>query len=317
MLNAAILWIMNGGIKLGAVVLCIMCFRVILQRKHIPRIFSYAFWGVLPLMVSYSLAVQIWPGLAVQRPVRMEFVTPLELEGDGFLLFKTIWIIGAIIVAAGICLVYFLFRRYLIGSIRLKGNIYLASRIKTPFTMGLFNPIIYIPTSLEEKYHEAVILHEQVHIRRKDIWIKCFSFLFLVLFWFQPLIWIAYRLFINDMEQSCDEAVLKEKEEKYPCEYARTVVEVSYHTDKTQGTTVGYGSGDIKKRVNNILRFKRAGFFVLTVAFFFVTMFTILTISLFWNVPQMVRREFSSEKKTIVAVEESVTEINIGIEVDE
>ena len=61
---------------------------------------------------------------------------------------------------------------------------------------------------------EVKVLHEQVHIRRKDIWMKNFALLFLALFWFQPLLWLAYRLFVNDMEEACDEAVLKEKGEE-------------------------------------------------------------------------------------------------------
>jgi len=53
-----------------------------------------------------------------------------------------------------------------------------------------------------KEYYEYVILHEKVHISRKDVWMKYLAVGFLGLFWFQPLLWLACRLFLDDMEEA-------------------------------------------------------------------------------------------------------------------
>jgi len=70
------------------------------------------------------------------------------------------------------------------------------------FTAGL--------DATERRY---ILLHEQIHIRRKDYIIKILAFLILSIHWFNPLVWIAFRLMSKDMELSCDERVLKEMDE--------------------------------------------------------------------------------------------------------
>lgn len=316
MSNAAFLWMVNQGIELGLVTLCLILLRVILRRTA-PRVFSYLLWCTLPVTVLCDLLLLMKPELSVQRPVQMYFTSPLEMKESYFLFLKPIWMAGSVIVLAVLFLSYLQFRRCLIGSIRLRNNIYLSSRITTPFTLGLFLPKIYLPTSIKQEYHEAVILHEQIHIRRKDIWMNNFALLFLALFWFQPLLWLAYRLFVNDMEEACDEAVLKEKGLAYSAEYARALVEVSYQAGRFQGVAVGYGSGEVKNRVQNILRYKRAEFGVCVATFLCLVLFVVLMLPLSWSIPQVVRKEFSAAGSSPVIVEQSEIKIKIGTEVEE
>lgn len=313
MSNAAFLWMVNQGIELGLVTLCLILLRVILRRTA-PGIFSYLLWSILPVTALCSLVLQLKPELSVQRSVQIYFTSQLEMKESYFSILKPIWMAGSMVVLVVLFLSYFQFRRCLIGSIRLRKNIYLASRITTPFTLGLFQPKIYLPTSIEREYHEAVILHEQVHIRRKDIWMKNFALLFSALFWFQPLLWLAYRLFVNDMEEACDEAVLKEKGEEYSSEYAKALVEVSYQAGKLKGVAVGYGGGEVKNRVKNVLRYKRTRFGVYVATFLCFVLFVVLLIPLSWSIPQVVKREFSLEGRPRMTVEPSGVETESGTE---
>lgn len=111
------------------------------------------------------------------------------------------------IVYAGVSLV--LLSRRLKGSVRLRENIYLSDYVPTPFVIGVVRPRIYLPSSLQEKEMDYIILHERTHIRRGDHIIRMISFFALAVYWFHPLIWAAYYLSGKDMEMSCDEAVLR------------------------------------------------------------------------------------------------------------
>ena len=54
-----------------------------------------------------------------------------------------------------------------------------------------------------------MIAHEQAHIRRQDHRVKPLSFLVLALHWFNPLVWLSYKLMTRDMERACDDRVVR------------------------------------------------------------------------------------------------------------
>ena len=66
--------------------------------------------------------------------------------------------------------------------------------------LGIINPRIYLPFSMNEQDLEHVVAHEQAHIRRKDHWWKPLGFLLLTIYWFNPLMWLAYVLLCRDIE---------------------------------------------------------------------------------------------------------------------
>ena len=58
-----------------------------------------------------------------------------------------------------------------------------------------------------------------MHIKRKDNIFKILAFVLLSVYWFNPLMYIAYRFFSKDLEMACDEMVIKgmtaDEKEKY------------------------------------------------------------------------------------------------------
>lgn len=142
-------------------------------------------------------------------------------------------------------------------SICLRENIYLADEIDTPFVIGLIKPRIYLPSDLEEKELEYVILHEQTHIRRHDAVIKAAAFLITLVHWFNPLSWAAFLCMGNDMEMSCDEAVMRALGQEKGAEYARTLLRLSVGRHRLQGIALAFGEGNTKGRVKNIMKYKK------------------------------------------------------------
>ncbi len=225
---------------------------------------------------------------------------------------KCTYLCGFVLVFIGMVCSYIRLQRCLVGSICLWENIYVTDRIKAPFSMGLLSPKIYLPYSLSEEYYVPVILHEKVHIARKDIWIKHFAVIILAVFWFQPVLWFAYYLFINDMETACDETVLHKNETTFREVYATALVEISYQAGKVQGAAIGYGNGEIADRIKNIMRYKKVGNFAKWCSAIVCIGYMLIAIMISWSVPRMIQlEEDDSVSKMSLSITESCLEDEI------
>lgn len=123
--------------------------------------------------------------------------------------------------------------------------------------MGIFRPKIYLPQGLSEQEQEYIILHEKCHIRRCDHIVKFAAFIAWSIHWFNPLVWVAFRLFCKDMEMSCDEAVIKKMGEKIKIDYCVSLMNLSTHHRNTYWLPVDFGENDIKGRIKNIASLRK------------------------------------------------------------
>lgn len=157
-------------------------------------------------------------------------------------------------------------RRRLVGSVRFRDNLYLADHIPTPFVLGVIHPRIYLPSSLSEQEQSYIILHEQAHIRRGDHIVKVVGFFALSLHWFNPLVWLAFRLAVNDMELSCDEAVLQQMDPSLRADYSASLLSLATGRRIFPNTPLAFGEGNIKERIRNVMHYKKPTVAVLSVA---------------------------------------------------
>lgn len=286
MSNVTFLWIFSRGIELGVIILCLLPLRALFRRK-VPRLFSYILWIALPVDVVLKMALKNYR-------VEADFVhrEPKVFVDENIVrIVKWCWIGGTIVVILWLVISYVGFLKRLVGSIRLQKGVYLADRICAPFTLGLLCPKIYLPISLKEEYYPYVILHERVHISRKDVWMKYLAVVFLGLFWFQPLLWFACRLFINDMEEACDETVIRRESLEFRKEYAKALMEVSFQAGKVRGAAIGYGSGVIKSRIRNIMNYRNVKMCGHLMAIVVCALFVIVSTLISWQVPRLAQRK--------------------------
>lgn len=294
MSNVTFLWIFSRGIELGVIIVCILPLRALFRRK-IPRLFSYFLWAALPADIVMKIILKTFCNVSdyIHR------MPKLAIDEQIVSVMKHCWICGTIIVVSWLTFSYIIFLRRLVGSVQLQKGVYLTDRIRAPFTLGLFCPRIYLPVSLKEEYYEYVILHEKVHISRKDVWMKYLAVGFLGLFWFQPLLWFACRLFMNDMEEACDETVIQKENAEFREEYARVLVEVSFQAGNVCGAAIGYGNGAIKSRIINIMDYKRLKLRGYLMAVMMCVLFAFCSVLISWQVPRMVQRTNSVERDNI------------------
>lgn len=288
MSNVAFLWIFSRGMELGVIVLCLLPLRVLL-RKKVPRLFSYLLWGALPVNIVYNLVLRIM-ALINHRVIDHVYKNPkIVVDEKTVQCMKWCWVCGTVVVISVMVYSYVYLLRILVGSIRMQKGVYITDRIVSPFTLGLLHPKIYLPLSLKRECYESVILHERVHITRRDVWAKYLAVVVLGLFWFQPILWFAYRLFVNDMEEACDETVIRKKGAEFREEYARSLLEVSFQAGKIGGAALGYRGGEIKARIVNVMNYKKAGKKTRIIALILCCTFMIIAIPLSWQVPRMVK----------------------------
>lgn len=137
-------------------------------------------------------------------------------------------------------------------------NVYVSREITTPFTLGLMHPRIYIPAGLGENEREYILCHERIHIRRKDYMIKNIAFLLTALYWFNPMVWVAFFMMERDMEMSCDEAVVKKMGEGIKKQYSQSLLDFAAGKKNPAVAGITFAENSVKQRVKNILTYRNA-----------------------------------------------------------
>jgi len=88
----------------------------------------------------------------------------------------------------------------------------ITSALDGPATVGLIRPWILLPPEAEEWTRDrlhAVFLHEQAHVRQRDVLLQFMAGVACALYWFHPLVWVVRRNLRRDSERACDDAVLQ------------------------------------------------------------------------------------------------------------
>src|SRR5260221_4978526 len=80
-----------------------------------------------------------------------------------------------------------------------------------PMTFGIVRPAVFMPSDASdwsEERRRMVLLHELAHVRRGDAATQWLARLALILNWWNPLAWTAWREFVKERERATDDMVL-------------------------------------------------------------------------------------------------------------
>ena len=140
-----------------------------------------------------------------------------------------------------------------------------------PLTFGAISPAILLPADAETWAEEDVrraVIHELEHVRRGDWITQCLARVVCALYWFHPLVWIAWRRFALEAERACDDAVLGRSE---ATAYANQLVGLARRlsTGQRQPLLAMANRADLSTRVTAVLDIRqqrgRAGTRVVTI----------------------------------------------------
>lgn len=177
-----------------------------------------------------------------------------------------IWAAGCGACLLWAALSYWRLRRQVAEAVRVEPGVYETDQIPSPFVCGFFRPRIYLPAGLDVADRTYVLLHEKAHLRRWDHRTKVLAWLALSVHWFNPVLWVAYRLFCRDVEAACDQAVIRTFGREDTARYAETLLHLGRRTPLPAVLPLAFGEEDAKHRIRGVLTYKKPAFWLVLAA---------------------------------------------------
>lgn len=185
-----------------------------------------------------------------------------------FSISSIIWITVFIAIVLILAIIYFSTLHEMKDSVHMRDNIYFSTKITSPAVYEIIRPKIILPESYSDKDIELILLHERTHIKRRDNLWRVIAVLITAVHWFNPFAWIFLKMFLNDLELSCDECVIAKSGDDRIKEYAYQLVE---NKRSSNIFASAFSGGRTRKRIENILSFKKMTYFSATVFVLFIT----------------------------------------------
>ncbi len=174
-----------------------------------------------------------------------------------------IWCLGII----GICIFniykYIRFKRLLSTSIpeniNIQGKVVKVYRndfIDTALVNGIVKPKIYISVRVDNQELEYVYEHEAMHITKHHNIIKALTGILTIVYWFNPIIWIFYKVFLDYIEMMCDYECCKkyDKRENWRNNYAKAILKLAVSNKHINMRVLGFNNLSIERRVKVIMK---------------------------------------------------------------
>lgn len=313
MINQLFIKVLNMSLTASIIIIAVLVARVLLRK--VPKVFSYCLWGVVlfrllcpisftapfsllgtwnnpPIIegrmeyIPENIAYLEKPSVNLPIPVVNHKINASLPQGQEALVADPLEIvvsIGTWIWTIGMCnMLIFSVISLLRLKYRLKSasherdNIYTTDHLSTPFVLGFVRPIIYLPSTLQKEEKECILLHEQIHIKRGDHIVKLISFIALCIHWFNPLVWLSFLLYGQDMEMSCDESVIRRMGSSVKKEYSSSLLSFASGKRIINCEPLAFGEGDTGKRIKNLLRYKKPSVLVFVVATLLCVLFVVI-----------------------------------------
>ena len=173
-----------------------------------------------------------------------------------------IWLAGIAAMLFYALISYLKLKKSVSVSVPIGDRIMACDEVKSPFILGVFTPLIFVPSSMSGQTLEHVIHHETAHIKRHDHWWKPLGFLLLSIYWFNPLCWVAYVLLCRDIEMACDERVIRDMSRESVAAYSQALLDCSLSRRRITACPLAFGEIGVKTRIKAVLNYKKPVFWV-------------------------------------------------------
>jgi beta-lactamase regulating signal transducer with metallopeptidase domain len=189
-------------------------------RQWFGAAIAYQLWGLVPVIVIASalpnLPEKAQIAVATQMMTSWASTTSFYVPADSVFtaqLWIFLWATGATFLA-----IYFLLqhRHYLKKLGKLTKNhslFYTTTTGGSPALLGIWRTKIIVPMDFSQRYsaneQELIIAHEQCHAKNRDPLFNLLCTALQIIFWFNPLIYLAAKYFRIDQELACDTKVIK------------------------------------------------------------------------------------------------------------
>ena len=295
-MSEVFLKVVNMGISAGWLVLAVLALRFLLKKA--PKWVNVLLWGIVALRLicpfSIESTLSLIPSKETISPEIMMDWTPEISTGMESLdqvvnpvistsfapepyasanplqilipVAANFWLLGVLVMLIYTALSYFALRRKLRTAVLLQKNIFQCESVQSPFVLGILRPRIFLPYTLDGMELHHVVAHEKAHICRKDHWWKPLGFLLLSIYWFHPLMWVAYILLCRDIELACDEKVVAKLDAEQRANYTQALVSCSINRRRIAACPLAFGEVGVKDRVKSIMNYRKPAFWIVLMA---------------------------------------------------
>lgn len=272
----------NISISASFFVLAIVIFRLIFKKS--PKFISVLLFGlvglrlILPFSIESSISLvpsksTLPDGIELERypmiesgiPAVDEIVNPYfgnffapTPEASANPLQIIIAVLSVVWLAVTALMLLYLILSFLFLKLKLRESVGYDKRVrfsdhvKTAFILGIIKPRIYAPSDISESDLSIVLAHERAHIERGDhVW-KPLAFIILSVYWFNPLLWLAYYLLCRDIELACDEKVMRDYSDEEKAEYSEALLKMSTGKNSLGACPLAFGELGVKSRIRRI-----------------------------------------------------------------
>jgi beta-lactamase regulating signal transducer with metallopeptidase domain len=295
-MSEAFLKVVNMSISAGWLVLAVLALRLILKKA--PKWVNVLLWGIVAVRLicpfSIESALSLIPSTETISPeIMMDWtpeistgIEPLDQAVNPVIstsfapqgmasanplqilipVAANLWLLGVLILLAYTAISYLTLRYKLRTAVILRDNIFRCETVSSPFVLGILKPRIFLPYAMDGKNLSHVVAHEKAHIRRKDHWWKPLGFLLLTVYWFNPLMWVAYILQCRDIELACDEKVIAELGNEQRADYTHALVACAVNRRMITACPLAFGEVGVKDRVKSIMNYRKPTFWIVVTA---------------------------------------------------
>ena len=285
------LTILNMSMVASWVILAVILLRLLLRRA--PKWMTCALWTIVALRLICPFSIEsmfsLIPSAEIVSPAELQFsespaidtgipainntLNPIiqdslaaapeaSVNQVQILIFAghVIWLVGLTVMLGYAAVSFLRVRRMLAEAVASQENVYLCDAVNSPFIFGLLHPGIYLPSNIDETQLDYVLAHERSHLKRLDhVW-KTLGYFLLAVYWFNPLVWIAYFLLCQDIELACDERVIQDLDMDERKAYSKALVAFSMKRRMITFCPIAFGEVSIKERVKTVLNYKKPAF---------------------------------------------------------
>lgn len=258
--------------------------RLLLPFSFESRLSLLPATQTIPLDLADTIAPQIHSGIPVidtaVNPRLASHIFNAAMADKILFICAVVWLAGiAVFALYGTISSVSLYRKVR-ASICVRDNIYICDDIDSPFILGILRPRIYLPSGIPQEFVDSVIAHEKAHLHRKDHWWKPLGYIFLMVYWFHPGVWLGYALLCRDIELACDEKAIRNMQAGEQRTYSEAILACNAPPHRlVKVCPLAFGEVGIKDRIKSILSYKKPSLWILIGASLLCVVFAVCFLS--------------------------------------
>lgn len=254
-------WLIAQSLPLSVLLIALLAAQKLL-KPHTGPTARYAIWLCLPvyLVTDALLPNTLVDFVPASYTVTTQTLGASESAGLQLDLYLFVWLTGALSLAVFHGIRYQRFvNKLALSSVAepidgWSGQTRQSAKAASPFVMGMFHPTLVVPKDFKDRYtpeqQNLIINHESTHVQHGDPLWNGVAHMLVLVFWFNPLMWVAYRQFRALQEEACDQTVMANATRQQRVSYAHALVQCATQTSLPLNTLF---FGDKKMMENRVV----------------------------------------------------------------